>query len=193
VDDTLQRRVKPTEELVYSNTLEGLRLALAKHGVPATTIDPALKSIGIDFGKLLPAYSRQHFIDALHVTAKLAFPDEGTEPAFRGVGRLVVEGYVETVLGRAVHAAARLMGPLWTLKRMTRNLRTSDNCTEARVDEKTPTDVVVWLNDHLGCYGYYEGIFETVVRVAGGTGARTELISTTGPREATYRVRWEKG
>ncbi|MDX2009296.1 MAG: DUF2378 family protein [Myxococcaceae bacterium] len=185
--------MKPAEELVYSNTLEGLRLALLKHGVAASVVDPAFKVIGIDFAKMLPAYTRAQFIDALHTTAKLAFPDLGSEPAFRGVGRLVVEGYVETVLGRAVHAAARLMGPMWTLKRMTRNLRTSDNCTEARADEKGPTEVSIWINDHLGCHGYYEGIFETIVKVAGGSGARTELTGTKGPREATYRVRWEKG
>ncbi len=185
--------MKPTEELVYSNTFEGLRLALLKQSLVAAAIDPAFRSVGVDFHKPLPAYSKQQFIDALHVSAKLAFPDLGSEPAFRGVGRLVIEGYVETVLGRAVLAAARMMGPLWTLKRMTRNLRTSDNCTEARVDEHTPTDVSVWINDHLDCHGYYEGLFETIVRVSGGSGAKSELQRTSGRREATYRVRWDKG
>jgi uncharacterized protein (TIGR02265 family) len=193
VNDRLTVPVKPLDELTYSNTFEGLRLALLKHGLEPAVVDPAFRSIGVDFKKLLPGYPKKTFIDALHVSARLAFPSLGSEPAFRGVGRLVLEGYVETVLGKAVHAAARLMGPLWTLKRMARNFRTADNCTETRVDEHTPTDVSVWLNDHLDCHGYYEGLFETIVRLAGGVGARVELEKTSGRREATYRVRWDKG
>lgn len=180
----------PAEELVYSNTFEGIRLALAKHGIALTDIDAAFRGIGIQFGKLLPAYSKQHFIDALELSVRLAFADVDRETAFRAVGSLVIEGYIETVLGRAVHAAARLMGPLWTLKRMTRNLRTSDNCTEARVDEHGPTDVSIWINDALGCRGYYEGVFERVVLVSGGKDARCVVERTAPPREATYRVTW---
>lgn len=178
------------EELVYSNTLEGLRLALRAHGVEPALIDPGFRELGIDFQKLIPAYTRAQFIAALQLSAKLAFPAQATEQAFRGVGRLVVEGYVQTIMGKAVHAAARLMGPMWVLKRMTRTLRTSDNCTEASASEVSPTEVTIWMNDHLGCFGYYEGIYEATVAVSGGRDGVCTLESTSGERVATYRVRW---
>jgi uncharacterized protein (TIGR02265 family) len=182
--------VRPTEELVYSNTFEGLRLALSKHGVPPGDIDEAFRGIGVHFKKPLPAYSKQHFIDSLQLSVKLAFPDSDAETAFRKVGSLVIEGYIQTVLGRAVHAAAQLMGPSWTLKRMTRSLRTSDNCTETRVDEHGPADLSIWINDALGCRGYYEGVFERVVLVSGGKAPRCVVERTAPPRQATYRVTW---
>jgi len=182
--------VSPTTELVYSNTFEGLRLALKKHGVAPAEVDAAFRGIGVHFEKLLPAYSKQHFIDSLQLAVKLAFPDSDAETAFRKVGSLVIEGYIQTVLGRAVHAAAQLMGPSWTLKRMTRSLRTSDNCTETRVDEHGPADLSIWINDALGCRGYYEGVFERVVLVSGGKAPRCVVERTALPRQATYRVTW---
>lgn len=180
------------EELVYSNTLEGLRLALRNHGVDPAAVDLGFRGIGIDFAKLIPAYARLQFIDALRLSAKLAYPELPPNEAFRGVGRLVVDGYVETIMGKAVHAAARLMGPMWVLKRMTRTLRTSDNCTEASASEISPTEVTIWMNDHLGCFGYYEGIYEATVRVSGGRDGVCTMESTSGERAATYRVRWSK-
>lgn len=176
--------------MVYSNTFEGLRAALTRHGLDPGLIDREFRAVGIDFARVLPAYTKAHFIDALRLSARLAFAGVEPELAFRSVGDLVIEGYVNTVLGKAVHAAARLMGPLWTLKRMTRNLRTSDNCTEARVTEHGPTDLSIWINDHLGCHGYYEGVFEAVVRKAGAREGRCVLEATSGRREATYRVTW---
>ncbi len=180
------------EQIVYSNTFDGLKLALTTHGIGLSEVTARFKQIGVDFAKPLPAYTRQHYIDALKVAASMAYPGLPDEPAYRRVGALVIEGYVQTVLGRAVHAAARLMGPMWTLKRMTRNLRTSDTWTEVRVTELSPTDVTLVLNDHTGAFGYYEGLFEAIVVASGGVDAHCTLTSTAAPFIGHYRLIWAR-
>src|SRR5262245_9750125 len=98
------------EDVVYGNTAEGLaRRALAKGITPK--IYERVKNVGIDLEKIQSAYPRQTYYQGLDILVEELFPSEKREEALRQLGSLFIDGYRETMLGRAVLSAVRLMGP----------------------------------------------------------------------------------
>src|SRR5690242_12421722 len=122
-----------SDPLVFSHTVESFfRRALAGRRPPA--LEDAVREVGIDLSKpLLPAYPFDVWLRALEVTAKTLYPGQPLEEAFFDMGCLLVTSYQETMIGRALFTALRVLSPRRVIDRMARNFRTSNNFTEVAI------------------------------------------------------------
>lgn len=179
-----------SERIVFGNTFDGMRHALLAHGVQQVEIERRFRSIGVELTKKLnPAYSGDTFVAALKLSAELAFPGRPSDEAFRGVGRFVIEGFSQTLVGRAAHALARIIGPRRLIKQMTKNFRHSDNFLEARITEVSENTLDVWVNEDFGCGGYHEGVLETAAALSGAKDVRAVRVGGQSP-EVIVRLTW---
>ncbi|MBN1204348.1 MAG: DUF2378 family protein [Myxococcaceae bacterium] len=180
-----QRRV------VFDHTIEGLFLVALRGRLQVTT-ESSLRRAGLDLSKKLqPAYPFETWKQCLEIIAMDLYPHVSRPEAWRQLGHKSVEGMVRTVMGRTMVRVARLLGPLRALRRLNHNLQSADNYVKARIAEHSPTCVEVWINEVMEQPSYYQGILEACVAMAGGQGARVELLA----REeggASYRVQWDR-
>lgn len=176
--------------IVFDHTVEALFIVALRGRLPVTSVW-SLRRAGLDLSrKLLPAYPYETWKQCLEIVAMDLYPHLSRAEAWRQIGHLLVEGMGQTGLGRAMVGVARLLGPLRALGRLEHTLQSADNYVKARITERSFTCVDVWINEVMGQPGYYQGILEASVSMAGGQGGRVELLSREGTG-ATYRVQWE--
>jgi len=182
-------RPEPAERLVFSSVVEGL----LKHGL-GSEVSPALrqrlKAEGIDLDRpLLPAYPVKAWERCLRHIVDSAYPHLASEQGFRRLGKQMADGYAQTLIGRALYAVMRLIGPNRTLKRMAQNLGSSDNYTNVTLVELEPTVFDMRLNSRMEVRGYAEGLFAAMLEIAGARQVSVEESARTA-EETAYRIRW---
>lgn len=180
------------EQVVFEQTIEGLFVrGLGTRMTPRCRA--RLKELGVDLsGKLLPAYPFSVWMQSLAVAAEEIFPSLPAEQAHQQLGALLIDGYRETFLGRAVLGMIRVLGPRRMLHRATQNFRSGNNYTETRIVDLTPTSLELWMNE-VGPYPTFTaGIILAGLRAAGATHPRVELFGHDG-HACTYRCAWGSG
>lgn len=174
--------------VIFGNTFDGLQ-RVTRERLDAALLD-RLRLVGVDYGRpLLPAYPAETFVSTIHLLGGALYPDLPKEEQLRRMGRTLLDGYLSTLIGKAVQGVARVIGTKATLDRMTQNFRSSDNFTEARISPIGPTAVELWLNDDLGMPAYYLGFFERVVEASGGRDPQVELLCSSPPG-LVLKVAW---
>jgi len=181
----------PTEKVVFDHTVEGLFLkALGKRLTPR--IKERLREVGIDLQakRLQPAYPFDSWMAALRIAADEVFPGVPEDRAMFQVGELMIAGYQQTVMGKALLGMMRVLGPRRILQRAQQSFRSGNNYTETRLTEVDATTVDVWVN-HIGTYPTFtSGILYAGVSAAGGKQVEVQVLGFDGKEGGTYRVRW---
>ncbi len=176
------------EQLVFAHTVE----ALFRIGIGDKLTEAArtrLKSRGLDLDWLKPAYPREQFHEWVRIAAEEVHPQLPRERSLELLGRAVVEGYEKTLLGKALIAAGRMLGPKRTLGRMTHNFRSTSNYLDTRLTECGSNLYDLWINEVSGVPEYYRGIMIAVVTGAGGKDPVVEMRPESGGA-CTYRISW---
>lgn len=177
------------QQVVFEQTIEGLFIrALGRRLTPSMIA--RLKTVGLDLEKkLLPAYAFTTWMMTLRVAAEELYPGHSLDDALFKVGELMITGYQETFMGRAVLGMIRVIGPKRTLLRSTRAFRSGNNYTEARVTEVGPSCMDVWMNE-VGPYpSFTAGIMHGAMVAAGARSAKVEMSGHDG-HACSYRVSW---
>ncbi|MCP3058157.1 DUF2378 family protein [Myxococcus sp. K38C18041901] len=179
------------ELLVFEQTIEALFLR-ALHGRLTPACKQRLKQAGLDVDqKLRPAYSFTSWMAFLRIAAEELFPQEAVAQGTWKLGEAYIEGFRETMLGRAVLSLLRVLGPRRTLMRATQNFRAGNNYTESKLVELTPTQFELWMNE-VGDYpDFTAGIIHAGLRVAGAQEVRVEPSGYDG-HTCTYRISWKE-
>jgi uncharacterized protein (TIGR02265 family) len=147
----------------------------------------AFEPLGVNIDKLDPAYPLAHWAAVLDVSARTLFPELDDDEALAKVGRGVVSSYAQTAIGGALFSVLKLMGPTRALYRLSRNLRSTNNFSEAAVIELAPKSYEVTLN--LVALPHFErGVLEEGLELAGATGVEVSVLAEGVG--ATYDVRW---
>ncbi|HVG59468.1 MAG TPA: DUF2378 family protein [Hyalangium sp.] len=177
--------------MVFDHSVEGLFLvALRGRLSPAT--EEKLRRAGLDLSKKLqPAYPFEVWKQCLEIVATDLYPSLPRSEAWQKLGRAIVDGMSQRVMGRAMVRVSRLLGPLRALRRLDHILNSADNYVEARVTERSPTCVDVWINEVMGQPSYYKGILEASLVMTGTEVGQVEVLSREGSG-ATFRVSWEE-
>jgi uncharacterized protein (TIGR02265 family) len=129
----------PVIEGLYGNALRGRR-------TPA--LDSGLLDLGIDLGKpLRPAYTAETFARAVKLTAHELYPALSPDEGVYRVGQDCWHGFSGTLVGKALVALLRVLGPRRTLPRSGANFRSGTNYIEVDVTEQQPGCFVVHFND----------------------------------------------
>lgn len=181
-----RRAMSEHEKVVFGNSMEGLWRALEPH-TPAEA--EAFKRAGVTQGKSFqPAYPLAAYIAILDACAKSRFAGQDPLEQYTSVGRLFFSGYEKTLVGQALMAVMRVIGPRRTLERMTRNFRTANNFSEAEA-EALATNHHRLVMKHVTHPGFYRGIILSGIERAGARAPQVEFLGRDG-HAATYEVRW---
>lgn len=160
------------------------------HGKIPLTLKEQLRREGLDLDrKLLPAYPVETWARCVGLTAKALYPDKPEVEAWRLLGERHIEGFHETMLGRALFGVLRLLGPKRRLARMRQSFRAGNNYQEVRLTDVSPTEMDVWLNER-GMLRYFKlGILHGSARAAGDPNAMA-VVKNFDDEGVTYRISW---
>lgn len=148
-----------------------------------------LQQVGINAkGSLAPAYPLDVWVGALRVAAETLAPQAPLEEGAAVVGRRFVKGFSGTLIGNALLASVRLLGPERMLARMTRNLRTGTNYLEAHIQQVGPTRYVLTCRPVVVA-GFYVGLFHAGLEASGARQPSVQVVRREG-QEAVYDIAW---
>jgi uncharacterized protein (TIGR02265 family) len=180
----------PGSQFVFAQAVEGL-FCVGLRGKLTPTLKTRLKDAGLDLGKKLePAYPRNDWNHFIRITVEALYPGVPEERAYHSLGRQLLGGYAETLVGKALAGMLRLIGPKRTLSRMTNNFRSGGNYNLCKVTELKPAEHLFWLNEPELHPAYVAGILEAALELAGARGVHI-AVQSRDAEGCTYLVRWE--
>ncbi|XXF77201.1 DUF2378 family protein [Myxococcaceae bacterium GXIMD 01537] len=181
------RRVRSPERLVFQQSFEGLFRALGDRMDERCT--QRLRKVGIDpVAPLSVAYPLEVWLEALRVASETLAPTSPLDEGAALVGRRFVEGYGATLIGSALLASVRLLGPRRMLERMTRNLRTGSNYLEAELTQIGPTRYTLTCRPVV-VEGFYRGLVTSGLELSGARDPSVQLLRNAG-EVAVYDISW---
>ncbi|WP_309892853.1 DUF2378 family protein [Archangium sp.] len=181
----------PDELLVFEQTIEAVYVR-ALHGRLPPTCKARLRQAGLDLDqKLRPAYPFTAWMTFLRITAEELYPGEPLEIGAFKIGEACIDGFRETMLGRAVLSLLRVLGPKRALMRATQNFRAGNNYTESRIREVSPRQYELWMNEVGSLPTFTAGILHAGLRTAGAESVRVDLSGYDG-HACTYCISWSE-
>ncbi|MGA9524899.1 MAG: DUF2378 family protein [Myxococcaceae bacterium] len=174
------------EKVVFGQSFEAV---LRAHRPLEADLVDGLKQLGIPpDGPFAVAYPLGTYMAFLALFARVRYRDLDPMSAYTAIGQQFIRGYESTLIGRAMLAALRLIGPRRTVQRFTRSFRTANNYSELRYTELGPNEVEVWCN-YVAQPGFYRGLLLEGINVAGGKNTEVVFVGKEGD-SALYRIRW---
>jgi uncharacterized protein (TIGR02265 family) len=149
----------PSERLIFGSSVE----ALLKAGVGRLSSASTAKLRQLGMGaerKLAPAYPAEDWAEAVRLIGSELFPTDAPEVQHNKLARLTVKQFSETVMGKAIFAAARVFGARRSMARLAHNLRTGANFIETRFASIDAVTDELWISDVSGVPGFYSGLVE---------------------------------
>jgi uncharacterized protein (TIGR02265 family) len=178
--------VPAQERVVFGSVFEALARIVA---VKNPELEAPLKQLGIDVHNLQAAYPVETWKAATDLVSKALFPEFLPQIAACRLGRVFIESYFQTLIGKALGATLKLLGPTRSFGRVSRSFRTGNNFTEDRVVQHAPNDYELWLNEvHVPHVN--QGVLQGGLEVIGAKQCSVE-IEKIDAEGVTYRCRWQ--
>ena len=105
------------------------------------------------------------------------------------MGHRAVSGLAEGLIGKALAAGLKLIGPRRSLQRVERIFKSNNNYQIATLLELGEHDARVELSEVFGLPTYYQGVFEAAVAFIGARDPRVKMLASTGPG-VTLHIEW---
>ncbi|MGA9521718.1 MAG: DUF2378 family protein [Myxococcaceae bacterium] len=178
-----------SEQLEFARSIEGTFIkALGPDLTPE--LKARLRSEGLDLDRpLLPAYSPEDYHRWIKVAAQELYVYDSSTEACRKLGFRSVAGLEDTMMGKALAAGLKLIGPMRSLQRIDRLVRHNNNYMLATVSDLNISGGRVHLSHVYGVPSYYAGFFEAAVKVSGGRNPRVTTLPAPPPG-ALYQLEW---
>ncbi len=144
---------------------------------------------GVDEKVSRPSYPFETLNAVIRVLAEELFPGRSIDDATFELGLLSLKTYGHTVMGSALFAIIRLLGPLRIVKRLPTTFRQFNNYADVKIEITSDKS---WELDHneVGLYPHMiRGNMQAAGELFGWHGLHVELLSYDGHR-ARYRVSW---
>ena len=127
------------EGVIYRHTVEAfVERVVLRRGLLSLEFDRELKAIGVDPSRPKEV-SLEVWLSLLRAAAKRLSPEKPLEDGLEDVGREMVRGYQDGLVGRGLFILLRLLGPRRALLRVKENFATADSVTSVNVLELSPT------------------------------------------------------
>lgn len=179
--------VRAVERLAYGHSVEALLAAVRPVFDPQ--LNEQLLAIGIDANKVLPAYPADVTRRAVLMCARHLSPNENDELALRALGRRFVARYGESLIGKALVAASKLLGPRRMLDRAAAQFRTANNYLETKVRHVRPGEAELWLNE-VAHGPWFEGIIAAMLEISGAREIAVRLTQNDAAG-AVFSITWQ--
>lgn len=177
----------PAEPMVFSQAVEGLLRALGPR--LDDSAKDHLRVLGLDVRhRLEPAYSLAVWTQVMRFGSTLVAPGRPPPEQMFELGRRFIEGYSETIVGRAMLTALKVLGPRRTLERMSRNFRSGNNYTQTTLEALGPSEFTLWFNE-VKEPEFYRGMLTAGVD---HSGAKVVTVKTLkhDASGATFSIKW---
>src|SRR5690242_8988274 len=108
------------------------------------------------------------------------------------MGERMIDGYQESMIGRAMFSTLRLLGPRRMLQRAQKNFRSGNNYTEVRFTDVSPTSMELWFNEVDEVLRHFTvGLVLAGMRVGGAVEPQVELLHSDA-KGCTLRASWKE-
>lgn len=172
---------------VYEHTVDGLFFKALRERI-TPPLQARLKELGIDLDGKPKSVPHVQWKEALALAANALF-EGSTDERFRQLGNAVLLRHEETVMGKAVIAVMRLMGPVRVLKRINSTLGSGNNYIQANL---APTSLTSWEGTVNECNGnphYIAGVIEQGLVITGAKNPKV-LVSDFDGHSARFQITW---
>ncbi len=179
------------ERLVFSHVLDGLYFRALKGQVTPRLVQRLRAEAGVDLEKPLePGYPHTTWTKCVQLTAQELFPGVPEDEALQRVGATLTRGYFDTLVGGALAAMLRVLGPARALKRMDRSLRSGNNYSESRVTELGPGKFTMWTNEAGPLRYNMMGVVRQGAEIAGAKNLQVR-ITHFDDDSTTFDLSWD--
>ena len=178
----------PEERIVFSTMIDSYLNGLGPLVTPRTLEE--LKAAGLKLEKLPPAFPERQMLQFVEIFARNAWPLEQRPEQLRRLGVHAIKGWQSTMLGSALSALMRVLGPKRSLPQLGKALKTSNNFSEAVTQLLGEKEALVTVNDVQGIPTYWQGVFEAGLQILHLEGKVTIERLLPGP-DATFRLTWK--
>jgi uncharacterized protein (TIGR02265 family) len=180
----------PSERLVFTPSVEGL---LVKGLSLGPEVRAELRALGIDLDRpLLPAYPAALWHEALHLVARRVYPTLGLPEAYLRMGACTVYGLGDTLLGKAMLAMVKLVGPRRMLLRLPNSVKSGSNFAQLDVRELAPNAFLLTSQPYMGYGEFMQGSVSAAIDIAGAAGATVEVVEYDRTAERlVLRASWQ--
>jgi uncharacterized protein (TIGR02265 family) len=176
----------PSERVVFSSVFEALgRIVLGS----APQLVPEALKLGVDFSRLNPAYPADTWRLLTAQVAQALHPTVSAPVAEYRLGQRIIHEYGKTVIGRALMATLKVLGPTRCFSRVSRSFRTANNYTEDRVTQHAPNHFELWLNELHVPY-VDQGVIQAALDAIGAKNCSVEVVKRDA-EGTTYVCRWD--
>ena len=155
---------------------------------PEPAFHADLKALGVDVERLLPQYPLRVWREAIAVARRHFFPAQTQQQADRLLGRLFIQGFLDTMVGRAMGMAASIVDPAFMLEKIHRGFISSRPDMRITVQVVGETERRLLFEDAEPLPDFAAGCVEV-----GLERIRTRAEVTVEDRQATsyaLRIRW---
>jgi uncharacterized protein (TIGR02265 family) len=177
------------EGVIYRHTVEAfIERVLLRRGLLSLEFDRELKALGVDASR--PAELKlETWLALLKASARRLGPDRSEDDALEDVGREMLRGYIDGLVGRALFTVLRLIGPRRALLRMAENFHTADSITSVTARELGPSSIELEFKPVFGIPTYTRGVLLEALVLLRAKDAKVEFKDL--PTDATlFTVSW---
>ncbi len=179
------------QRIVFDHTFDGLFHKALKGRVTPKMKERLLVEAHLNLDRLLPGYTTDDWARAVQITAEELFPKLEVEDAYTEIGKLVITGYFETLIGKALAAMVRVLGPERTLRRLERSMRGANSYTTVNVTPVGPGKFTVVVNEPGTTRYVLRGILLGGIGAAGAKNLKVEMTKVEGDL-STCEVTWDE-
>ena len=144
--------------VIYRHTVEAfVERVLLRRGLLSLEFDRELKALGIDASRP-KELSLEAWLALLRASARKLSPGRSEDDALEDVGREMLRGYIDGLVGKALFMVLRLVGPRRAMLRMAENFQTADSVTRVIARELTATSIELEFRPSFGIPTYQRGV-----------------------------------
>lgn len=168
--------VDASERFVFAPTVEGLVRGVGPALTAATRGE--LRALGIDLDQpLKPGYPAVMWHRALELIASAVYPGVPAAEAHFQMGMRTVHGLDETLVGKAMLAMIRLVGPRRAIQRLPVNAKIGTNFVVWTLTELGPNDYELLGAPFMGYAEVMQGAVFALIELAGAKNPRVEVVT----------------
>lgn len=144
--------------VIYRHTVEAfIQRVLLRRGLLSLEFNRELKALGVDASRPTEV-SLDIWVAMLRATAKRLSPGRTEAEALEDLGREMLRGYMDGLVGKALFIVMRALGPRRAMLRMMENYRTADSVTTVAATEVSTTAIDLEFNSAFGVPTYVAGL-----------------------------------